>query len=165
MCGKLQISCLEVPWNHRLNECDTRPLEARSKHIMHLRTHAIMEILSVGSSRNTFSTFWWHRCFSMRWKYRAVTSLSQLGKSLKMSKNIFLQNFYNLRNKRHRCTLSIAMFIEHSRVSIFSFTCITWNVIFWSHRSYLTSENDNRIYLSLSLYVNTRKVYLRTKTT
>ena len=61
---------------------------------MHLRTHAILEILSVGSSRNIFSTLWWHRFFSTGWKSGAVASLNLRGKRLKMSKNIFLQSFY-----------------------------------------------------------------------
>ena len=48
----------EVPSNHRWNECATRRLEAENEHIMHLRTHANMEILNVGSSRKIFSTLW-----------------------------------------------------------------------------------------------------------
>ena len=72
----------------------------KQEHIMHLRTHAIMEKLSVGSSRNTFLTLRWNQCFSMGWKYGVVVSLNLLGKSLKMSKNIFLPSFYRLRNKR-----------------------------------------------------------------
>ena len=44
---------LEVPSNHRWNECAIRRFEGGNEHIMHLRTHAIMEKLSVGSSRNT----------------------------------------------------------------------------------------------------------------
>ena len=47
---------LEVPSNHRWNECATRQLKVVSDHTMHLRTHAILEILRVGSSRNIFST-------------------------------------------------------------------------------------------------------------
>ena len=72
-----------------------------NEHIMHLRTHAIMEIINVKSSRNIFSTLSWHRCFSMGWKYGVVTSLNLLGKSLKMSKTISLQSFYKLWNRRH----------------------------------------------------------------
>ena len=44
---------LEIPSNYRWNECTTRHLEVGRERIMHLRTHAIMEKLSVGSSRNT----------------------------------------------------------------------------------------------------------------
>ena len=47
---------LKVPSNHRWNECVTRRLEVGKRTFMHLRTHAIMEILSVGSLRNAFST-------------------------------------------------------------------------------------------------------------
>ena len=49
---------LKVPSNHRWNECATSAYRQEGEHIMHLRTHAIMEILSVGFSRNTFSTLW-----------------------------------------------------------------------------------------------------------
>ena len=54
----------------------------------------------LGYSRNIFSTLWWHRFFSTGWKYGAVASLNLRRKSLKISRNVFLQSFYKLRNKR-----------------------------------------------------------------
>ena len=43
----------------------------------------------------------------MGWKYGVVASLNIFGKCLKMSKNIFLQSFYKLRNKRYISSSSL----------------------------------------------------------
>ena len=63
--------------------------------------------LSLSLSSDTILTLWWHRCFSIGWKYGMVVSLHLLGKSLKMSRNIFLKSFYKLRNKRHTSSSSL----------------------------------------------------------
>ena len=56
---------LEFPSSHRWMNVLLAAWRRENEHIVHLKTHAIMEILSVGPSRNTFSTLWSHRCFSM----------------------------------------------------------------------------------------------------
>ena len=57
-----------------------------------------------------------------------------------------------------QCALSIATFIgkvlEHQDIATHFHTYHVKCNIFWSHRSYLTSEDDNRIYLYLSLFIN-----------
>ena len=91
---------LEIPSNYRWNECTTRHLEVGRERIMHLRTHAIMEKLIVGSSRNTFLTRWWHWCFSMGWKY-VVASLNLLWKSLTKFLHVKKQTSYTLLRQYH----------------------------------------------------------------
>ena len=66
---------------------------------MHLRTHAILEIFSGGFSRKYLFDTLVTPVLRYGVKYGAVASLNLRGKSLKMSKNIFLQCFYKLRNK------------------------------------------------------------------
>ena len=50
---------LEVPSNHKWNECATRRLEAGKRaYYAFENMYAILGILNVGSSRNIFSTLW-----------------------------------------------------------------------------------------------------------
>ena len=90
---------VEVPSNHR---GFTRHLEAGKRAYYafeHTCNHGDIKCWVL---KKYLSTLWWYRCFSMGWKYGVVTSVNLLGKSLKMSKNIFLQSFYKSRNKRCR---------------------------------------------------------------
>ena len=86
---------------------------------MHLRILAILEIWSVVSSINTFSTYWWHQCFSIGWKCGAIASRSPLGKSLKMSKSIFFKSFSKWKNNTIHLPTSwdeITFHWDHGRV-------------------------------------------------
>ena len=65
------------------------PCKQKRDLIMHLRTFAISREST--SSRNTSVT----RCFSIGWKHEAVSILSSLGKSMKMSKYFFLSQETN----------------------------------------------------------------------
>ena len=90
---------LQVPSNHRWNECATHRLEAGKR-----AYYAFENTLNHGDiicwvlKKYIFDTLVTPVLF-YGVEYGVVTSLNLLGKSLKMSKSIFLQSFYKLRNK------------------------------------------------------------------
>ena len=147
---------------HVAPNCNTIFFTERGNH-----THRYMLEPIPLSTIRTIASMWLSshalRCEMGRWGLMRVVDCAHfpLNKfeslSITLWYNAFDHTFHTSSTKPNPCTnFSIATFIgkvlEH-RESLLTFTCITWNVIFWSHRSYFTSEEDNRVSLSLSLSI------------